>query len=443
MCGLLGFAAQEGADFPPELAGFVVNKLQLRNEVRGGDSFGLGLVEPAEGQTRLYKTVGRLSNLSDGDAPEWQGGLRRLMRVAADGDPIVAIGHNRKATVGANTERNAHPFKFGKEDRGDLVIGAHNGVVGSWREIGDEWDFYKEMQVDSEAIFRGLQKYHTEDDPDQYVIGKLVPMASMALTYMLDFETLRLFRGSNPLSVAIGDGFMFWSSKEKHLQDETFGLNLRHIKLSRNRLMRVNIPEWDFSTRKIDLDQTLRASLYTGSQRGGYYHNHSGRGTNRRQRRSDFVSDQGRRAAERDPDRHLFAGESGVPRIGPTASANTSEEGDKEDQDESRAVDREDDDNSASGRDTAGVGLDQLDSEVDAQIRPRIWALNTSEHMHDGEPVGCTVCDDEYMREDETAFRWQLLWYNGEPFCPVCFYYLIQAEAEEDLTAILDNRGAK
>lgn len=62
------------------------------------------------------------------------------------------IFHTRGASVGAVTQRNAHPFVV--EHEGRKVIGIHNGGVSNWEDLNRRYQ--RDCQVDSEHIFRHL-----------------------------------------------------------------------------------------------------------------------------------------------------------------------------------------------------------------------------------------------------------------------------------------------
>jgi len=63
------------------------------------------------------------------------------------------VYHTRMATVGANTDRNAHPFRsVGSK----IVTGVHNGHIGNWAALKQKYPERKDMEVDSEHIFAHL-----------------------------------------------------------------------------------------------------------------------------------------------------------------------------------------------------------------------------------------------------------------------------------------------
>jgi len=56
--------------------------------------------------------------------------------------PQFVFGHARFATTGTISQRNAHPFQYGR------ITGAHNGVVYNFGDLKQSG-----MEVDSESIF--------------------------------------------------------------------------------------------------------------------------------------------------------------------------------------------------------------------------------------------------------------------------------------------------
>lgn len=233
MCGLLGFATDGKHTLSPDLVTFIITQMMRLNDTRGGDSFGLAVIRPdrprvgasdttegkAEVPYRIYKQVGDI-NKHVRDTP-WLDGMREVYDAIENNERFVVLGHNRKATTGANTARNAHPFQFGKHDRPDgaFVIGAHNGIVGDWQRYKEAWEITREIQVDSEVIFRGIQKLGAPK-----AIGQLQSRSAMALTFMQDLDVVHFFRGSNPLTFQLGPHYTFWSSDDYHLKTATFGM---------------------------------------------------------------------------------------------------------------------------------------------------------------------------------------------------------------------------
>lgn len=102
-------------------------------ELRGDDSWGV-----TDGY-HLYKHTGSiLSNFEDHrcETPTF---------------------HTRGASVGAISERNAHPFEYISEEQGLVVVGMHNGHLHNHEELKTKYlDHRKEFEVDSEHIFAQL-----------------------------------------------------------------------------------------------------------------------------------------------------------------------------------------------------------------------------------------------------------------------------------------------
>lgn len=228
MCGLLGFATDGKHNLSPDLVTFILTLLMQKNDLRGGDSFGIAVVRPETPAGtvpyRLYKQVGTIAQHVR--SKPWMDAMQDVYEAVDKGERLVVIGHNRKATTGANTSRNAHPFQFGKHDRdkGAFVLGAHNGIVSNWQKYKEGWKITRDIEVDSEVIFRGMQQ-----QPADKTIGQLMNNAAMALTFMEDLDSVKFFRGSNPLTLQVGQHFTFWSSEAQHLASATFGLRAGEV----------------------------------------------------------------------------------------------------------------------------------------------------------------------------------------------------------------------
>lgn len=132
MCGLFGWKLTDEALEDINLHTLAA-VLAHHADRRGDDSWGVALALP-DGGTRIVKATGS---------------IRRTCRVST----ILAkqvIGHTRKATTGAVTVPNAHPFHIGK------IIGAHNGFVHSHGELNKELG--RNFEVDSQHIFAHLDE---------------------------------------------------------------------------------------------------------------------------------------------------------------------------------------------------------------------------------------------------------------------------------------------
>ena len=406
MCGLLGVAVQKGSSLSPDLAGYLLTRLMHSNEVRGGDSYGLGVVVPETKDVKLYKTVGRISAAGLANRT-WRSGVLSVMDAIDSKQTVVAMGHNRKATTGKNTERNAHPFLCGKLDRNDFVLGAHNGVISPWQEIIDAWDLKScEMEVDSEVLFRGMQKFADLPDADIKVLGEIYPLGMVASTYMRDLNTLNLYQGDNPLSIAVGDGFILWSSLKIHLDDHTFGLNVKTQIVGAGSVARVDLDTFKIKTQNVPSSPALQQIIdppFKGTSYLRPYGVFQGRGRYQYEdRRSTYDY---RRTFGLDPDDGDVSKVEEKPKppaithLHPNASS-------------------------------APYGY----SYDTAKEIPK---LSVSASRNKADTTVCECCkgyggnaSDDTIEEVE---HWELLWYRGEGLCTTCYYFMVQSEAEEEL----------
>lgn len=160
MCGLFGWQlAPDAAKYGSiEILAAI---LAMRNESRGDESWGIASRD-ALTQWSITKNVGSIVRTCN---------IREAIN-------YHVIGHTRKATTGAITPRNAHPFMY----KG--IIGAHNGYIRNHKELNAKYQ--RECEVDSEHIFMhiadnlpldelrgvGTITYTRVDEPDAIYIGR-------------------------------------------------------------------------------------------------------------------------------------------------------------------------------------------------------------------------------------------------------------------------------
>ena len=204
MCGLIGFTGNKKAD--PT----IINQLLIANDTRGGHSTGY-----YDGTT-FEKVIVKTSKF---------------------------IGHTRYSTHGARTLPNQHPFEYGQ------VIGAHNGVVHNYKEVGEEFKC-SETEVDSQMIFKVLNKTKHDFKTLGKFSGALATLFSIGDKYYT-------YRKTNPLWCGrSSNGDVYFSS----LRDVLINCNLKNIyQLKEGRLY-----VWSGNTviDKIDIDHDPVASEY-------------------------------------------------------------------------------------------------------------------------------------------------------------------------------------
>jgi hypothetical protein len=168
-------------------------------------------------------------------------------------DASMVIGHTRLGTMGANENRNAHPFKEGN------VIGTHNGMVYNYSELDSALDGHKPLRVDSQVIFRLL----SEIMPDGKLITEALPMiqGSLALAWhdVRDPGGLWLFKHNNPLSMAFVSSAKtaYWSSEYEHLMiamQSVYGNNWETVTIKSDILYRMSWDGNDLMWQQFDVD---------------------------------------------------------------------------------------------------------------------------------------------------------------------------------------------
>lgn len=185
MCGHVGSAGN--ISFKHEK---VFKTLLILDSLRGIDSTGVAVVN-RKGEVKIAKSVGNPFILMD---------TKRFDR-AMQGFNCVMIGHNRYATQGSVSDRNAHPFDF------DTLVGAHNGTLRNKHVLDNHTDY----DVDSENLYHHMDKNGVED-----TIHKL-DGAWCLIWFNKDEGTLNFLRNKErPLHMCYtNDGeTLFWASEK-------------------------------------------------------------------------------------------------------------------------------------------------------------------------------------------------------------------------------------
>ena len=186
MCGIVAYIGKKEA-YPIVLKGL------KRLEYRGYDSSGIALLK--EGEIKLFKKEGKVSNLEDFAAKHDSTGTR-------------GIGHTRWATHGPPNDKNAHPHL---SEAGDIAI-VHNGIIENYDVLRQELEskgYYFNSDTDTEVLCYLIAdiKKNTGNK-----LGKSVRLAlkhvvgAYAIVVMCKDEPNKLIaaRKSSPLVLGIG-----------------------------------------------------------------------------------------------------------------------------------------------------------------------------------------------------------------------------------------------
>lgn len=182
MCGIFGWSWKRNKKPTLEQRSILAATLGYLNDSRGGDSW--GFYSPSSNQ--MFKNIGLA------------GEYTRALAVFDD-----IIGHTRKATKGAVSVENAHPFVIGQ------VVGAHNGMVYN----SDDLDKKEKFEVDSQHIFRSLNEKEN--------LKGLRGYGSIEWVDLRDgLKFINIARASDTAELSVCDtehGFV-WSSSKSTLQ---------------------------------------------------------------------------------------------------------------------------------------------------------------------------------------------------------------------------------
>ncbi|WP_041695506.1 glutamine--fructose-6-phosphate transaminase (isomerizing) [Alicyclobacillus acidocaldarius] len=191
MCGIVGYIG------PRNVKDVVVGGL-AKLEYRGYDSAGVAAL--ADGNIRIVKAVGRLSNLEE-----------KLAEMPISGH--IAIGHTRWATHGKPSDENAHPHQ---DCSGRFAI-VHNGIVENYLSLREELvalghEFRSE--TDTEVVAHLIEEMYNGDLFETMIaVGKRIRGAYALVVMAKDHpDEIVAIRRASPMIIGLGEKENFVAS---------------------------------------------------------------------------------------------------------------------------------------------------------------------------------------------------------------------------------------
>ena len=190
MCGIVGYSGNGSA-------ADIIMKGLSKLEYRGYDSAGIAVC--SNGQTKIFKTKGRLSALQE--------------LLDENGAPAgsVGIGHTRWATHGEPSDENSHPHRYGR------VTLVHNGIIENYlhlRQNAGAKGVKFISDTDTEAAAYVIDSCY-DGDPVK-AISEALPQLHGSYAFGIIFsdrtDTTYAVRRDSPLIAAQGEGECFIAS---------------------------------------------------------------------------------------------------------------------------------------------------------------------------------------------------------------------------------------
>lgn len=250
------------------------NVLGVANDVRGGDSCGYfidGKYNYGHEQTKLYENFFKTDEE-----------LKTITTAK------IAIGHDRKASVGGVSLEKAQPVVITKEDDDNVVdfVLIHNGTINNHKELAkkylktNEKDDFSDSQIMAYIIY-----YHGFEVLQEYIGAGAFVMVDYRqdrenpTAYIFKGESMQSYSGKpqeeRPLYLAMKQNEIWFSSLKSPLELITWNKNYKIIDLKTNTLFTIKdgtiIDEMEYDRTKIEWKSQYGSSVQI--YRNGRYFN--------------------------------------------------------------------------------------------------------------------------------------------------------------------------
>ena len=242
MCGLAGLIINKNPNRKYEDLSMGINIFEntlINAEERGRHA--AGYVITMEDSFLLYKRAITASKLI---------GTKKHNQLMFDieNDVNAIIGHTRYATKGSpKNNRNNHPIRCGD------IIGTHNGSLWNDDELSYKFDLTTEAEVDSEVLFRLLDKSDSMDDfvdsKLNYANGKM----SVVWTDLKDSSIVYVLKGNKPLEMVLlpHHQMIVYASKLHYITDH-IDVPYEIINTNKNTLYKINTNGFNIESYKVN-----------------------------------------------------------------------------------------------------------------------------------------------------------------------------------------------
>ena len=202
MCGIVGYIGSKDA-YP-----ILINGLK-RLEYRGYDSAGIALIN---GETRTYKTKGRVSDLEN-------------FVKGKDISGTIGMGHTRWATHGEPNDTNAHPHV---SQNGHFVV-IHNGIIENYARLKKRLEnrgYTFKSETDTEVLANLIEYIYLKGNVSAEIavrlaLTKVIGAFGILVANKDENKQLIAARKGSPLVIGVGRGEYFFASDATPIIEHT------------------------------------------------------------------------------------------------------------------------------------------------------------------------------------------------------------------------------